>query len=326
MLPGGQCRIKATRISEFVRLGQWKEMDNDSQKQAMDWLRDWSKWLITINFAAAAGCSFVVKGDVAGLSLVLLASAISAFACSALCAATLVGAAPRIVERLAPNKDHHERRSVLEQKVLGRMSLKCIARLQLGLLAFGGVCFIGWVIAKAIASSTVAAADLRVITSASNVKLNGRPPMVRKTFDATVEVTLDVSFVNAGSLPVTIDDVRVITEAVPPDQSVRSELRTVDTESPRWTSASWGAAPTVLAPSGTVRRRVEFPPIEVTLPPNKNYVSEVDVLVTAEYSILDEHSRRWRLAEPVLLLHDTFNAPVKARFERVTRLLGRVNQ
>jgi hypothetical protein len=75
-----------------------------------------------------------------------------------------------------------------------------------------------------------------------------------------------------------------------------------------------------------VRRRVEFPPVEVTLPSNKKYLSEVDVLVTAEYSLLDEHGRRRLLAEPILLLHDTFNAPIKERFERVTRLLGRVDQ
>jgi hypothetical protein len=302
-------------------------MDNDNQRQTIDWLRDWSKWLITINFAAAAGCTFVVKEGAAGLPLVLLALAISAFACSTLCAATLVGAAAQIVERLTPNENHHERRSVLEQKVLGRMSLRWVARLQLGFLALGGVCFIGWVIAKAVANSTVAAAaDLRVVTSASDVKLNGPPQMARKTFDGMVAVTLDVSFVNVGTVPVTIEDVRVVTEAIPPDQSVRVELRTVSTESPRWTWASWGVAPTVLAPSGTVRRRVEFPPIEVTLPSNKKYLSEVDVLVTAEYLLLDERGRPRLLAEPILVLHDTFNAPVKDRFERVTRLLGGANQ
>ena len=135
-----------------------------------------------------------------------------------------------------------------------------------------------------------------------------------------------MAFVNAGTVPVTIEDVRLVTEAVPPDQTVRVELQTVDTESPRWTWASWGVAPIVLVPSGTVRRRVEFPPVEVTLPSNKKYLSEVDVLVTAEYSLLDEHGRRRLLAEPILLLHDTFNAPIKERFERVTRLLGRVDQ
>jgi hypothetical protein len=183
----------------------------------------------------------------------------------------------------------------------------------------GGVCFIGWVIAKAN-SKPASATDLRVVTFASDVKLNGPPQMVRKTFDGTVSLTLDVSFVNSGTAPVTVEDVRVVTEAVPADQNVNSELRKVDAESPRWTSASWGVAPAVLAPSETVRRRVEFPGIEVSLPPGKKYLSEVDVLVTAEYSLLDENGQRRRLAEPILLLHDTFNAPVKARFERVTRL------
>ena len=155
-------------------------MNNNNQRQTIDWLRDWSKWLITINFAAAGGCTFVVKEGAAGLSLVLLALAISAFACSMLCAATLVGGAAQIVERLTPNENHHERRSVLEQKVLGRVSLRCVARLQLVFLTLGGVCFIGWVVAKAVAGSTATqAADLRVVTSASDVRLNGPPQMVR---------------------------------------------------------------------------------------------------------------------------------------------------
>ena len=147
-------------------------MDNDAQRQVIDWLRDWSKWLITINFAATTGCTFVLKAGTTGLSLVLLAFAISAFICSTLCAATLVGAGARVIEQLARKEDRHEQRSILEHKAAGRLSFKWIARLQLGFLMLGGVCFIGWVIAKAN-SKPASAADLRVVTFASDVKLNG---------------------------------------------------------------------------------------------------------------------------------------------------------
>ncbi|ABI58057.1 hypothetical protein ACN2MM_14380 [Alkalilimnicola ehrlichii MLHE-1] len=123
-------------------------MDQDSQKHAIDSLRDWSKWLIGVDFAAATGCVVVLQSaDPGGVARLLLVLAISAFALSVLCAIVLTRVLASVVERLPLTGGDGRPVSIAAYRLGGGLlTVGGLASAQIVLMALGGGLLIGWIV------------------------------------------------------------------------------------------------------------------------------------------------------------------------------------
>lgn len=123
-------------------------MDDTNQHKAIESLRNWSQWLIGIDFAAATGCVVVLQGGVKGPPRPFLMLAIGAFALSVLCSTLLVLVLARLVEEVPLRSEAGQLQSIYEYATGLGVTVKTLARLQLAMLCLGGVFFIIWVILK----------------------------------------------------------------------------------------------------------------------------------------------------------------------------------
>lgn len=127
---------------------QPKNMKEENQIRAVESLRDWSKWLIGIDFAAATGCVIVLQGGVQGPPRPFLMGAIAAFALSVITSVILVRALASLMENLPHQDPDGNAVSIYRYTVTGAVSVRQLANLQLGLLILGGLFFLCWVILK----------------------------------------------------------------------------------------------------------------------------------------------------------------------------------
>ncbi|MFV8833681.1 hypothetical protein [Aquisalimonas sp.] len=122
-------------------------MDQDTQKHAIDSLRDWSKWLIGVDFAAATGCVVVLQGgDPQGLARLLLILAITAFALSVLCAVILTRALASVVEQLPLTNPDGQPVSTSGYRLGGGVTVGGLASAQIVLMTLGGGLLVGWIV------------------------------------------------------------------------------------------------------------------------------------------------------------------------------------
>jgi hypothetical protein len=130
-------------------------MADETRKQAIEWLRDWSKWLITINFAAATGCTVVLEIGVKGPARPFLLLAIGAFSVSVVISIAVVRALSTAIEGLNLSGEHQK--SILEHQILHGVSVRTGTRVQFASLIAGVLLFLGWVALKPPPPSTNAA-------------------------------------------------------------------------------------------------------------------------------------------------------------------------
>ncbi len=121
-------------------------MDSTNQKNAIDSLRDWSKWLIGLDFVAAGGCVVVLQGGVSGPAHVFLVLAIGAFALSILCSAYLVRVLASAVEALPIVDADGRPKSINDHRAARGISIGALAGAQLLLLMLGAIFFLAWVV------------------------------------------------------------------------------------------------------------------------------------------------------------------------------------
>ncbi|SEO55720.1 hypothetical protein [Aquisalimonas asiatica] len=122
-------------------------MDQDTQKHAIDSLRDWSKWLIGVDFAAATGCVVVLQGgDPQGLARLFLVLAIAAFALSVLCAVILTRSLASVVERLPLTGAEGQPVSTSGYRIGAGVTIGGLASAQIVLMTLGGGLLIGWIV------------------------------------------------------------------------------------------------------------------------------------------------------------------------------------
>ncbi|MEB4590384.1 hypothetical protein VSS37_05285 [Candidatus Thiothrix sp. Deng01] len=101
-------------------------MEKSAQMDAINALRDWSRWLIGMNSVLGGGCLTILQtGNSAGMSRLFMVLAIITFLASVLCAILLGRALASLVERL-PTVD-----SIYQYKDGMGLSIKHLARLQL---------------------------------------------------------------------------------------------------------------------------------------------------------------------------------------------------
>lgn len=119
-------------------------MDETRQQRATDSLRDWSKWLIGIDFAAATGCVVVLQREAVGSLFLTLA--IAAFALSVVCSILMVRSLASLVEIL-PLRDPAGRVvTIYAYRVWGKLSLANLVVLQTTLFVLGVAFFLAWVV------------------------------------------------------------------------------------------------------------------------------------------------------------------------------------
>jgi hypothetical protein len=123
-------------------------MNESHQQNAIDALRDWSKWLIGFNFAAASGCIVVLLGGAKGLPRVFLIAAIISFVLSVLSSTYLVKTLVNIVENLPVRDKSGTIVSINESRLPAGLSVGSLAWLQFGLLILAIVFFITWVLLR----------------------------------------------------------------------------------------------------------------------------------------------------------------------------------
>ena len=121
-------------------------MSEASQKDAIEALHDWSKWVIGIGFTAGAGCVAIFRGADAGLARTFLILAIGAFVLSVLSAIFLRHALARTAERLPLVDAQGRQKSVYDVVIGGRISIGHLARAQLILTVLGALFLLAWVI------------------------------------------------------------------------------------------------------------------------------------------------------------------------------------
>jgi len=126
-------------------------MNESHQEKAIEAVRDWSKWLIGINFAAVVGCSVVLQSSSEkGTVTPFLIIAIASFAASVFCSILLVRELARVIEILPLRDSSGNLSSVLDHKIASGLTVGALASLQLASLGTGTIFFIIWVLVKSI--------------------------------------------------------------------------------------------------------------------------------------------------------------------------------
>lgn len=123
-------------------------MDKEQQEKAIDALRNWSKWLIGLDFTAGTGCIIVLQGGVGpGLKL-LLVMAIMFFSFSAVIAALLTGILTDVVQRCPLCDEAGTIQSIYHHYVWRGVSLGLLVKTQFVLFVLGIFVLLSWVALK----------------------------------------------------------------------------------------------------------------------------------------------------------------------------------
>ncbi len=111
-----------------------EDRNNNSKEtllKAISSLSDWSKWMISLNFAAATGCVLVLRGGAAEPVRPMLLFAIIFFSLSVLCSSLFVFLLSIQVETISEADE-------VKYKLLGKV--------QLILFGAGLLCLLAWVV------------------------------------------------------------------------------------------------------------------------------------------------------------------------------------
>ena len=121
-------------------------MDAARQKDAIEALHDWSRWVIGVGFTAGAGCVVLLRDAADGPARTFLIGGIGAFALSVLAAVVLRHALALTVERLPLAAAEGRKVSVHDHRPGIGVSIGLLARVQLILMVLGALSFLGWVV------------------------------------------------------------------------------------------------------------------------------------------------------------------------------------
>jgi len=120
-------------------------MNAANQKDAIEALHDWSKWVIGVGFTAGAGCVVIFQDAADGPGRTFLIGGIGAFALSVLVAIFLRHALVLTVERLPISGAQGRQESVYNHRPALGVSIGLLARAQLILMVLGAFSFLAWV-------------------------------------------------------------------------------------------------------------------------------------------------------------------------------------
>lgn len=128
-------------------LADWRlSMAEDSQEKALELVGEWSKWLVSVNVVAVAGCVAVLQGGVAGTSRTFLLLAIGTFTLSLLVAALLLGLLPALSERLPVRIRGEQQTTIYDGRLWKSVTVRGLAIVQFVLFLLAAASFLGWVL------------------------------------------------------------------------------------------------------------------------------------------------------------------------------------
>lgn len=140
-----------------------------SQEKTVEAFRDWSKWMIGVDFVAGAGCVAVLRGGVGDAVRPWLVAAIIAFALAAMVSALLVRMLVSLTEHLPCQSSSNKPASISDYG--SYLSIGRLSHIQLALTFAGVFCLLGWVYNIPAASTGSASTD-----SAVSTQDTGEPP------------------------------------------------------------------------------------------------------------------------------------------------------
>jgi hypothetical protein len=135
-------------MDSMAQLDKQAEIDAKRQGKVVAALQDWSKWLISVNFFAAAGCVLMLERGVSLLLQPLLIAAVALFALAVITSALVLGVLPFVIEALPLSNAFGAPSSLHDHRVWRGVSLGLLVRLQFALLALGALFFLAWVIVR----------------------------------------------------------------------------------------------------------------------------------------------------------------------------------
>lgn len=123
-------------------------MAENSQGKALELVAEWSKWLVSVNVVATAGCVAVLQSGVEGMPRVFLLLAIGTFALSLLVAALMLGLIPALSQRLPVQNERGQPASIYDGRLWSGLTVRVLAITQFALFLLAAACFLGWVVTK----------------------------------------------------------------------------------------------------------------------------------------------------------------------------------
>jgi hypothetical protein len=130
-------------------------MDEAGQERAIESLRDWSKWLIGLDFGAGAGCVLILENASVTTAITpFLVITIAFLAISIVCSVFLVSKLAYVAEILPLRDSSGNLTTVFDHKVAANLSVGALVALQLASLGAGAFFFIIWVIIKSVAGGS----------------------------------------------------------------------------------------------------------------------------------------------------------------------------
>jgi predicted DNA repair protein MutK len=137
-------------MASVIQVDEHVTRDARRQKKTIKSLRDWSKWLISVNFFAAAGCVIILERGASLLVQPLLVGAIVLFVLSIITSALVMGVLAVLVERLPLRDTTGATYSMYDHLVTRGISLGLLVKLQFALLVLGFLFFLAWVLVKPV--------------------------------------------------------------------------------------------------------------------------------------------------------------------------------
>lgn len=129
-----------------LQASQRESMHEDQQHKAIDALRDWSKWLIGVDFLAGAGCVTVLQLGAQGLPRVAMIAAIVALVAAITCSLLLVRVLAAAVEHVPVRGEA----GICGYKMRCCLSVGTLSLSQLVLTCLGAILLVVWVLLKLV--------------------------------------------------------------------------------------------------------------------------------------------------------------------------------
>ena len=121
------------------------------QEKALDSIRDWSKWLIGLNFTSGGGCIAILQTGATAAMKFYLVGAVFFFGLSAAVSALILANLPMIMQRLPLQTKKGEKREIHDYWILfPGLSLQLLTILQLLLFVTGLAFLFTWMLLKPV--------------------------------------------------------------------------------------------------------------------------------------------------------------------------------
>lgn len=123
-------------------------MDESRQQRAIDSLKEWSQWLIGVDFMAATGCMVVLERGAQGLMRFFLMLAIAAFVLSILSSVFLIKTLAALVEELPLRDEAGHLTSIYNFPAGLGMTVRELAQSQVTLFLVAAAFLLFWLMLK----------------------------------------------------------------------------------------------------------------------------------------------------------------------------------